>query len=76
MGAVRSQLIINDGMTSALRRINKAMSLMIGNFEAIQRASGQSINAANLNAARQEIGKANAQLDVMQQNYICKSKLE
>ena len=69
MGAVRSQLVINDGMTSALRRINKAMSLMIGNFEAVQRASGQSINTANLNAARQEIGKANAQLDVMEQNY-------
>ena len=69
MGAVRSQLVINDGMTSALRRINKAMSLMIGNFEAVQRASGQSINTANLNAARQEIGRANAQLDVMEQNY-------
>ena len=69
MGAVRSQLVINDGMTSALRRINKAMSLMIGNFEAVQRASGQSINTSNLNAARQEIGRANAQLDVMEQNY-------
>jgi len=69
MGAVRSQLVINDGMTSALRRINKAMSLMIGNFEAGQRASGQSINTSNLNAARQEIGRANAQLDVMEQNY-------
>ena len=69
MGAVRSQLVINDGMTSALRRINKAMSLMIGNFEAVQRASGQSINTSNLNAARREIGRANAQLDVMEQNY-------
>lgn len=69
MGAVRSQLVINDGMTSTLRRINKAMSLMIGNFEAVQRASGQSINTSNLNAARQEIGRANAQLDVMEQNY-------
>lgn len=69
MGAVRSQLVINDGMTSALRRINKAMSLMLGNFEAVQRASGQSINTANISAARQEIGRANAQLDAMEQNY-------
>ncbi len=69
MGAVRSQLVINDGMTSALRRINKAMSLMIGNFEQVQRASGQSINTANLNAARQELGRANAELDVMEQKY-------
>lgn len=41
MGAVRSNLAINDGMTPALRRINRAMSLMIGNFERVQRASGQ-----------------------------------
>ncbi len=69
MGAVRSQLVINDGMTSALRRINKAMSLMLNNFEAVQRASGKSINIANLNATRQELGKANAQLDEMERNY-------
>ena len=69
MGAVRSQLVINDGMTSALRRINRAMGLMINNFEAVQRASGQSINTANLTNARQEISRANAQLDAMEQNY-------
>ncbi len=69
MGAIRSQLVINDGMTSALKRINKAMGLMINNFEAVQRASGKSINSANLNAARQEIAKANAQLNMMEQNY-------
>ena len=69
MGAVKSQLVINDGMTSALRRINKAMGLMLSNFEAVQRASGNSINTANLAAARQEIGRANAQLDTMEENY-------
>ncbi len=69
MGAVRSQLVINDGMTSALRRINKAMGLMLNNFEAVQRASGKSVNIANLNAIRQELGKANAQLDEMERNY-------
>lgn len=69
MGAVRSNLVINDGMTPTLRRINKAMGLMLGNFEAVQRASGKSINTANLTAARQEINRANAELDNMERNY-------
>lgn len=69
MGAVQSRLVINDGMTPALRRINNAMKLMIDNFEAVQRASGRSINTSNLSAAKQEIGKANALLDEMEQQY-------
>ena len=69
MGAVKSSLAINDGMTPALRRINKAMSLMINNFEAVQRASGKAVNTADLAAARREIGAANALLDEMERNY-------
>ena len=69
MGAVRSSLVLNDGMTSTLRRINKAMGLMINNFEAVQCASGQAINTQDIAQARQEIGRANAQLDEMERNY-------
>ena len=69
MGSVSSQLIINDGMTSALKRINRAMSLMLDNFEAVQRASGKSINTANIISARQEIGRVNVQLDIMEREY-------
>lgn len=69
MGAVRSSLILNDGMSSTLKRINKAMSSVLDSFEAVQRASGQSFNTANINAARQEIGHANAAIEEMEQNY-------
>lgn len=69
MGAVRSTLAINDGMTSTLRRINKAMDLMIGNFERVQRASGNAINTAELSQAWQELGRANRQLDEIEQQY-------
>lgn len=69
MGAVRSSLVLNDGMSPALRRINNAMSLVLNNFEAVQRASGRAVNTANIAAARQEIGRANAALDQMEQNY-------
>lgn len=69
MGAVRSQLIINDGMSAALKRINRAMGLVLNNFEAVQRASGHAIDNRNISAAGQEIGRANAALDEMEENY-------
>lgn len=69
MGAVRSQLIINDGMTAALKRINRAMGLVLNNFEAVQRAAGRAIDTQHIAAARQEIGRANAALDEMEENY-------
>ena len=69
MGAVRSSLILNDGMSSTLKRINKAMSSVLDSFEAVQRASGQSFDPANINTARQEIGRANAAVEEMEQNY-------
>ncbi len=69
MGAVRSSLVLNDGMTSTLRRINKAMGSMLNSFEAVQRASGQAMNTKNINQARQEIGLANKALDDMEAQY-------
>jgi ABC-type multidrug transport system fused ATPase/permease subunit len=69
MGAIKSSLVLNDGMTPALRKINRAMSIMLNNFDAVQKASGQSISTGWINEARQEIGRANAALDEMEENY-------
>ena len=69
MGAVRSSLVLNDGMSAVLRRINKAMSLTLDTFNAVQQASGQAFDPANITAARQEIGKANAAIEEMEQNF-------
>lgn len=69
MGAVKSTLAINDGMTPALRHINKAMSLMLNNFNAVQRASGNAIDTKDLAIAKRELGKANDYLDEIEQNY-------
>lgn len=69
MGAVRSQLIINDGMSAALKRINRAMGLVLNNFEAVQKASGKTMDTRSISAARQELGKASAGLKDMENNY-------
>jgi len=61
--------MLNDGMSTVLRKINTAMGTVLDSFDAVQRASGQAFNTTNINDARQAIGEANAVLDEMEQNY-------
>ena len=69
MATIRSALVLNDGMSSVLKKINKAMGTVLDSFDAVQQASGQTFNTANIAAARQEIGQANAAIEEMEQNY-------
>jgi len=69
MGAIKSSLILTDGMTPALRKITKAMTLVIDSFYACEKASGQAFNTQNLNEARQLFGQADAILDNMAETY-------
>lgn len=69
MGAVKSSLMLNDGMTATLRKINNAMNIVLNSFEAVQKASGQTFDTSNIAAARQEIGQANAMIEEMEQSY-------
>lgn len=68
MASIKSQLILNDGMTGPLRNINKALNMVISGFESAQRASGKAIDVSTFTAARAELGKANAGLDEMERN--------
>lgn len=69
MGAIRTSIAINDGMTSVMRRINKVMDTMINNFEAVQRASGQAINTQGFVNVRREMGAIDSQLNEIESNY-------
>lgn len=69
MSLIKSRLITYDGMTPVLRRINKAMSLMIGNMEAVRRSSNRAVNTVGWAAARREMGAINALLDGMEAQY-------
>lgn len=65
MATVRSQMVLNDGMTSVLRKISNALNTTLDAFEQMQRASGQSINSAQFAAARSQLVGVNAELDEM-----------
>lgn len=66
MATVSSQLKINDGMSSVLRRMNSALTMVIDSFDEVQEISGRSVNTANISAARRELALANSQLNEVQ----------
>ncbi len=69
MATIRSQMVLNDGMTSVLRKISGALHTTLDAFEQMQRASGQSINSAQFAAARSQLVGVNAELDEMASNF-------
>ncbi len=69
MAAIKSSLILHDGMSSALRKINNVMSRVITSFETVQKASGRSFDNRGIHEARAAIGKANTALDEMERHY-------
>lgn len=69
MGRVQSSLVLNDRMTGVLKRINNAMGLVIDGFEAVQRASGKSLNVKQFDAARREFGAIKIELQEQEEYY-------
>ncbi len=69
MAGVRTKLSLNDGMTPVLRHINNAMKLMLGNLEAVQRASGKAVDVQSFSKIRAELGVADARLNEIETNY-------
>ena len=69
MATIRSQMVLNDGMTSVLRKISGALTTTLDAFEQMQRASGQSINSAQLAAARSQLVGACTELDKIADNF-------
>lgn len=63
MGAISSTVQINDGMSSALKNINKALNTVISSFEALQAATESPVDVESINAAREALAQAEVQVD-------------
>lgn len=66
MALIKSQLILTDGMTGPLKSINKAMNIVLNSFEAMQDASERAIDTASIQEAREELARASAALDQLE----------
>lgn len=58
MAGVNSTIRINDGMSPALKSMNKALNLVLNSFEKVQAISGNAIDVADIRDARTELANA------------------
>lgn len=68
MATIKSALSLYDGMSGPLKHIHTALNTVLNTFEAVQTASGNAIDTAAIQSARNELARAGAELDQMEQN--------
>ena len=59
---------IYDGVTRPLQSMHRAMNIVLNSFEAMQRASSNAIDVASIQEAREELARAGAAFDEIEQN--------
>lgn len=58
MAGVNSTVRINDGMSPALKSMNKALNIVLSSFERLQSVSGNAIDTTDIANARAELNNA------------------
>lgn len=69
MATIRSQMVLNDKMSTVLRRITSALDTTLNAFEQVQRASGRAVDATQIAQARSQLVGANAEIQDMADGY-------
>lgn len=68
MATIKSALSLYDGMTGPLKHIHTALNTVLNTFEAVQTASGNAIDTAAIQSAREELARAGDEMNQMEQN--------
>ncbi len=63
MATIQSSIKLTDGMTPALRSMNKALGIVINSFESMQRASARGVDVNKIRQARSEWAKSQVHLN-------------
>ena len=76
MATIKSQMVLNDGMSTVLRKITHLLDATIKSFEDMQKASGQAVDTRQFQALHVEAAEINNQLDKMETYYIKAAKAQ
>lgn len=68
MATIKTAIALYDGVTAPLQAMHKAMNIVLNSFEAIQRASDNSVDVSSIREARDELARAGAAFDSIEQN--------
>lgn len=69
MASIRSQMVLNDGMSGVLKSINSTLGILVHSFEEMQQASANSVDTRLLQQAQVGLGKTNALISEMEAKY-------
>lgn len=69
MATIKSQMVLNDGISGVLKKITSALDTTLAAFEQMQQASGNAVDVANIEAARAELASAGKAVDEMADDY-------
>lgn len=69
MATIKSQMTLNDGMSAVLKKITSALDTTRASFEQVQRASGNAMDTAEIEAARAELAEAGNLVDELADSY-------
>lgn len=67
MATIKTAIQIYDGMTRPLQAMHRATSILINSFEAMQRASGNSVDVSSIQEAREELARAETAFNQIEQ---------
>ena len=67
MASVKTAIQLYDGMSPGLKAITNALNITISSFEAMQRASSNAIDTSSIQAAREQLNKAEIAFDEIEQ---------
>lgn len=68
MATLKSAIQLYDGMSPALRSMNKTLGIVLSTFESLQNASGNAIDTTTIQTARAEYAKTEAILSNVEEN--------
>lgn len=68
MATIRTAIALYDGVTAPLKSMHKAMNIVLNSFEAMQRASGNSVDTSAIREAREELARAGGAFDSIEEN--------
>lgn len=69
MATIKSQMALDDGMSRVLSKIVNGLNTTLSAFEQVQRASGNAMDVAAIDAARVELAGANAEIRAMEDYF-------
>lgn len=68
MATIKTSLMLVDKMSAPLKSINKAMNIVLNSMESVARASGTMIDNRAIQQAREEMARANTELQNISQS--------